>query len=39
MVPSIEHRPSITSLSFSPYSHVLLVTASVDESLNFYDIN
>ncbi len=35
---SSESKASMTSLSISAYSPVLLVTASVDETLTFYDI-
>jgi hypothetical protein len=33
-----ENRASMTSLSFSPFSPVLLVTSGVDQNLMFYDI-
>jgi WD40 repeat protein len=35
---SSENKASTTSLSFSPFNSVLLVTSSVDENLVFYDI-
>jgi hypothetical protein len=34
-----ESKASMTSLSISSYSPVLLVTASVDETLTFFDIH
>ncbi len=33
------HKASVTAISFSSYNPVLLVSASLDQHLNFYDIN
>jgi len=38
ILPPLEGKQSLTSVAFSPYNPILLVTSSLDQNFTFYDI-